>query len=247
MEEIKYRLESFEGPLDLLLTLIQKNKVSIYDIPIVEITDQYLKAIENIEESALDNTGEFIVMAAQLLYIKSKMLLPKPPAEEEEDPREELAQRLAEYQKFKEASIELRKSEFSSKYLVFRQEEKIKFPVPEYDRHHDVQALIDAFNSIMQRRIRKQEPQKRAFSGIVGREKVSVDDMVEKICKRIYRKKRLNFKSLFMPQDSRPEMIATFLAVLEMIKGSKLYASYSDEAGDFILTTAAPPMGESNE
>ena len=190
MEKIKYHLENFDGPLDLLLTLIQKNKVSIYDIPIVEITDQYLDAIKDIESSQLENTGEFIVMASQLLYIKSRMLLPKPEEENDEDPREELAQRLAEYQKFKEASKELRKNEFSSRYMVFREEEKIKFPVPEYNRHHEVQALLDAFNSIMQRRIRKQKPQKKAFSGIVGREKVSVDDMVEKVLqKNIWQKK----------------------------------------------------------
>ena len=113
MEKIKYHLENFDGPLDLLLTLIQKNKVSIYDIPIVEITDQYLDAIKDIESSQLENTGEFIVMASQLLYIKSRMLLPKPEEENDEDPREELAQRLAEYQKFKEASKELRQNEFS--------------------------------------------------------------------------------------------------------------------------------------
>ena len=101
MDNILYKLDSFEGPLDLLLTLIQKNKVSIYDIPIVEITDQYLEAIDGIEESSLDNTGEFVVMAAQLLYIKSKMLLPKTEEEDEEDPREELAQRLLEYQRIK--------------------------------------------------------------------------------------------------------------------------------------------------
>jgi len=236
MEEIKFHLESFDGPLDLLLTLIQKNKVSIYDIPIVEITDQYLEAIKDIEESSLDNTGDFIVMASQLLYIKSKMLLPKPEEDDEEDPREELAQRLAEYQKFKEASLELRKSEFSTRHMVFRGEEKIKFPVPEYSRHHEVDALIDAFNSIMQRRERKAAPTKRAFSGIVGREKVSVDSMVEKVCKRLYKKKRITFRSLFQPQDSRPEMIATFLAVLEMIKGNKLFVKYSEDRHDFILT-----------
>ena len=237
MEEIKYKLETFEGPLDLLLTLIQKNKVSIYDIPIVEITDQYLKAIENIEDAMLDNTGEFVVMAAHLLYIKSKMLLPKPEDDEEEDPREELAQRLAEYQKFKEASLELRKNEFSSRFMVFRDEEKIKFPIPEYDRQHDIQALLDAFNSIMQRKIRTEKPQKRAFSGIVGREKVSVDDMVEKICKRIHKRRKLEFKSLFLEEDSKPEMIATFLAVLEMIKANRLFATYDENEKDFILTT----------
>lgn len=237
MEKIKYHLENFDGPLDLLLTLIQKNKVSIYDIPIVEITDQYLDAIKDIESSQLENTGEFIVMASQLLYIKSRMLLPKPEEENDEDPREELAQRLEEYQKFKEASKELRKNEFSSRYMVFREEEKIKFPVPEYNRHHEVQALLDAFNSIMQRRIRKQKPQKKAFSGIVGREKVSVDDMVEKVCKKIYGKKSIDFSELFLEKDSKPEMIATFLAVLEMIKGNRLFAYYSDIKKDFILTT----------
>ena len=183
MDSILYKLDTFEGPLDLLLTLIQKNKVSIYDIPIVEITAQYLEAIEGIEDSQLENTGEFIVMAAQLLLIKSRMLLPKNEEEEdEEDPRAELARRLEEYQKFKEASLELRKSEFSSRYMVFRDEEKIKFPIPEYSREHNTSELLEAFNSFLARRIRKAAPEKRAFSGIVGREKVSVDDMVEKIC-----------------------------------------------------------------
>ena len=235
MDNILYRLDKFEGPLDLLLTLIQKNKVSIYDIPIAEITDQYLEAIDGIEEYSLDNTGEFIVMAAQLLYIKSKLLLPKNEEEEEEDPREELARRLLEYQKFKEASKELRKTEFSSKYMVFREEEQIKFPVPEYDRHHDVSALIDAFNSILARRVRREKPTKRAFSGIVGREKVSVDDMVEKICKRLKKSGTVQFKTLFREDDSKPEMIATFLAVLEMIKLSRLFAEYNEETKDFNL------------
>lgn len=238
MDTILYKLDTFEGPLDLLLTLIQKNKVSIYDIPIVEITAQYLEAIDGIEESSLDNTSEFLVMASHLLYIKSKMLLPKNEEEEdEEDPREELSRRLAEYQKFKEASKELRRSEFSTKYMVFREAEKIDFPVPEYDISHNVDELLAAFESIMRRRIRKAKPEKRAFSQIVGREKVSVDDMVEKICKRLRRNKKLRFEALFEAQDSKPEMIATFLAVLEMVKLGRLYADYDEAEKDFILTT----------
>ncbi len=243
MEKVKYKLEAFEGPLDLLLTLIKKNKVSIYDIPIVEITEQYLEAIDGIEEEDIENTSEFLVMAADLLYIKSKMLLPKNEEEEEEDPREELAQRLLEYQKFKEASRELRKSEFSSKYMVFREEEDIKFPVPEYDREHTISDLLDAFNSIMARKIRREKPTKRAFSGIVGREKVSVDDMVEKICKRLRKKRKLEFKTLFSEEDSKPEMIATFLAVLEMIKLNRLFAEYDNGAKDFILTAKGEKNG----
>lgn len=238
MEQVTYKLENFEGPLDLLLTLIHKNKVSIYDIPIAEITEQYLEAIEGIEELNLDNTSEFLVMASQLLYIKSKMLLPKNEEDEdEEDPREELARRLIEYQQYKEASQELRKSEFSTKYMVFREAEKISFPIPEYDKRHEVDELLQAFDSIFRRHLRRQKPEKRAFSQIVGREKVSVDDMVEKICKRLRKSKRIKFETLFNEGDSKPEMIATFLAVLEMVKLGRLFANYDEDKKDFILTT----------
>lgn len=243
MEKFQYKLETFEGPLDLLLMLIKKNKVSIYDIPIVEITEQYLEIVEGIDEDKIENASEFIVMAADLLYIKSRMLLPKTEEEEEEDPREELAQRLVEYQKFKEVSKELRKSEFSSRHMVFRDEEKIDFPKPEYDREHTISELIDAFNSIMARKIRREKPTKRAFSGIVGREKVSVDDMVEKICKKLRRSKKVTFKTLFSEEDSKPEMIATFLAVLEMIKMNRLFANYSEKTKDFVLTTKGEVNG----
>ena len=236
MDEIKYRLESFEGPLDLLLTLIKKNKVSIWDIPIVEITDQYLEAIAGIEKTMLDNTGEFIILASQLLYIKSKMLLPKDEEDDDEDPREELAQRLYEYKKFKEASQQMRKSEFSSKYMVFRGEEDIKFPVPEYNINHELSDLVDAFGNILQRRVRKAKPEKRAFYGIVGREKVSVDDMVIKIKDRLRVNGKVDFSSLFGENDSRPEMIATFLAVLEMVKLNQIRADFDDDKQEFIIS-----------
>lgn len=236
MDTMLYKLDAFEGPLDLLLHLITKNKVSIYDIPIVEITAQYLEAIEGIEEAQLENTSEFLVMAAQLLYIKSKMLLPKPEEEEEEDPRDDLARRLAEYQQYKEASQELRKSEFWSRYMFFKEEEKIEFPLPEYTRHHETQELIDAFNSILQRKLRTAKPEKRAFSGIVGREKVSVEDMVEKIEKFIKSRKKASFRGVFEGSKSKPELVATFLAILTMIRESKIVAEYDEALGDFILT-----------
>lgn len=247
MEHVKYKLESFEGPLDLLLMLIKKNKVSIWDIPIVEITDQYLEAIEGIEKSELDNTAEFVVMASQLLYIKSRMLLPKEEKEqEEEDPREELAQRLYEYKKFKEASHEMRKNEFSSRYMVFREEEKIKFPIPEYARHHELSELADAFNSILQRKIRRAKPEKRAFSGIVGREKVSVEDMTAKVHRRLDESRYVSFASLFCDDDSKPEMIATFLAVLEMIKLDIIKADYDEAKKDFIIVRLKTPETENS-
>lgn len=237
METMLYKLDSFEGPLDLLLHLITKNKVDICDIPIVEITDQYLEAVDGIEEEQLENASEFLVMAAQLLYIKSKMLLPKNEEEEEEDPREDLAARLLEYQKYKEASKELRKNEFWSKYMVFKESEKINFPIPEYNRHHETDELIDAFAAIMERRRRREKPTKKAFSGIVGREKVSVDDMVEKVCKLLAKSKKVRFKKIFKKEDSKPELIATFLAILEMIKLNKIRADFDDEKNDFVISS----------
>lgn len=235
MDTMLYKLDSFEGPLDLLLHLISKNKVSIYDIPIVEITSQYLEAIDGIEESQLENTSEFLVMAAQLLYIKSKMLLPKKEDEEEEDPRDDLARRLAEYQRYKEASDELRKNEFWSRYMFFKEEEKIDFPLPEYSKTHTVDELMDAFNAILQRKIRFKKPEKKAFSGIVGREKVSVEDMAAKLSGILKQKKRLEFRKAFSGKKSKPEMVATFLAILEMIRGGRIIAEYDEKSKDFIL------------
>ena len=235
MDTMLYKLDSFEGPLDLLLHLISKNKVSIYDIPIVEITAQYLEAIEGIEESQLENTSEFLVMAAQLLYIKSKLLLPKTEEEEEEDPRDDLARRLYEYQQYKEASQELRKSEFSSRYMFFKEEEKIDFPLPEYNKKHTVDELMDAFNSIMQRKLRFAKPEKRAFSGIVGREKVSVEAMAEKLNTLLRKNKRLEFRKAFAGRKSKPELVATFLAILEMIRSNKILAEYDEKSKDYIL------------
>ena len=131
MDKILYKLDTFEGPLDLLLTLIQKNKVSIYDIPIVEITAQYLEAIDGIEEANLDNTSEFLVMASNLLYIKSKMLLPKNEEEEdEEDPREELARRLAEYQQLKMRQRSLGRVSLQQKKWYFVSLKKLNFLCP---------------------------------------------------------------------------------------------------------------------
>lgn len=242
MKELKYKLDTFEGPLDLLLTLIKKNKVSIWDIPIVEITDQYLEAIDSIEKSRLDETGEFVVMASQLLYIKSKMLIPKEEVEEnEEDPREELAHRLYEYKKFKEASAQMRKNEFSSRYMLFRSEEKIKFPTPKYSRHHELSELVDAFNSIYQRKLRQTKPEKKAFWGIVGREKVSVDDMAEKLKKTLKKNRMVNFSDLFAQDNSKPEMIATFLAVLEMIKLRTIRADYDENKKEFVISEILKP------
>ena len=123
--------------------------------------------------------------------------------------------------------------------MVFRDSEKIDFPLPPYSRHHELDELMDAFDSILSRRERRMKPQKAAFAGIVGHEKVSVDDMVEKVCKRLHGRKNITFISLFGGDISKPEMIATFLAVLEMIKLSKIHAEHDENTGELILAAGA--------
>ena len=120
--------------------------------------------------------------------------------------------------------------------MIFKESEKINFPLPEYSRHHETDELVSAFEQIMARKLRRMKPEKRAFSGIVGREKVSIDDMVEKICKRLAKKRRISFRSLFIGEMSKPEMIATFLAVLEMIKLAKLRADTEEGSKEIVLS-----------
>ena len=120
--------------------------------------------------------------------------------------------------------------------MFFKESEKIDFPAPQYDRHHETDELINAFNAILQRQIRKEKPKKKAFAGIVGREKVSVEDMTKKVYSMLSKKRNLPFKSIFKRSDSRPEMIATFLAILDMIKHNKISADYDYEKKDFIIT-----------
>ena len=134
----------------------------------------------------------------------------------------------------------MRKSEFSSKDMVFRAEENIKFPVPEYDRTHCITELIDAFENIFQRQIRLKKPEKLAFYGIVGREKVSVEDMVIKIENILCNHKRVEFSSFFRQGDSRPEKIATFMAMLELIKLNKIRADYDEDKKEIIISEESP-------
>lgn len=237
MEEIAVSLEKhavklavFEGPLELLLHLLKKNKVSIYDIPIVSITKQYFEYMEACKEFDMEYSSEFVVMAAELLYIKSKMLLPKREETEEEDPRADLARRLAEYQKMKIVSEILKEKEFSDFYSFYKFPEPLPKSPPDYsDQKFEVDKLWDAFLAVLDKKERKEPPPKSAFGGIVGREPVSVKSRADYIKTRLGRKKRVSFSSLFEDIHSRPSIIATFLALLEMIKLEIIHADGEGE------------------
>lgn len=234
MEQLKFKLESFEGPLDLLLQLIRKNKVSIYDIPISLILDQYLAVMAQMQEMDLEISSEFLVLAATLLQIKSKMLLPKEEDDEDDgiDPREELVRRLAEYKKVKESLGFFKERENIGSYLFFKTPDAIEQPPAELNfAQLTPENLILAYKRAYQRLERKQPPPKQSFKGIVGHEKVSIRSRVSGLWRMLMSKGKVLFKDLFKGTKSKPEAVAAFLAVLELIKIKKIWIEY-EEDGD---------------
>ncbi|MBR2916071.1 MAG: segregation/condensation protein A [Clostridia bacterium] len=224
MEQLSFRVEAFEGPLDLLLTLIKKNKVNIYDIPISEILEQYLEVIAQMEALDLEISSEFLVLAATLLQIKSRMLLPAEDEEEEgEDPREELVRRLVEYKRFKEKAEYLRGRENLGYTRFYKAPEYIERPVVPFDYSTvSVQNLLISYKVSYMKLERKLPPPKKSFEGIVGHEKISVKSRVSNIWKKLIKTGKTKFLELFRRIKSRPEAVASFLAVLELIKLKKV-------------------------
>ena len=223
MEQLKFKLDSFEGPLDLLLMLIRKNKVSIYDIPISIILEQYLAVMEDMKDMDLEISSEFLVLAATLLQIKSKMLLPNETVDNPDavDPRTELVEKLLEYQKYKELSGFLKEREDIGRFSYVKPRERIKgIMIDNDDLEVSVEDLILAMQDIAGRIERKNPPKKSSFAGIVAREEVKIPDRIV-ILKDFIRKNRgsADFKKLFIETcKTRAQIVATFMAVLELLK-----------------------------
>lgn len=223
MSQLTFNLETFKGPLDLLLVLIKKNKVNIYDIPISDILEQYMEVLSKISVPDPEELSEFLVLAATLLQIKSKMLLPSEDDEEEEDPREELVKRLLEYKKFKEKAEFLKEKENSGYKMFFKLPDAIEEPptVYTYDEF-DGFKLLDAYKTAFSNVERRLPPPKKAFSGIVGHEPVSIKERVKRIWKKFVGKSKILFKEIFSGTTTKPEAVASFLAVLELIRLKKI-------------------------
>lgn len=223
-QKISVKLEVFEGPLELLLHLLKKNKVSIYDIPIVKITGQYLEYLAMCKEFDIELSADFLVMASELLLIKSKMLLPKP-EEEKEDPRQDLAERLLQYERMKKLSGFLKDNEFATRYNYFKEPEYIEQKAADYsDQTFDVEMLISAFLDVADKIERKAPPPKSAFKAVTPHEIIPVSNRVKYIREKLKIGKKTKFESIFSGIDSRPMLVATFLALLEMIKNEILIA-----------------------
>lgn len=217
METLSYKLEVFEGPLDLLLTLIAKNKLNIYDIPITLLLEQYMEQIERMQSENLDIASEFLEMAARLVHIKSVSLLPK--REEEEALRRELTGQLLEYQQCRETAEKLR-AMVSFDRLVRPQS---KIPADHaYKRHHAPEEMLAAYLSAMGRKRRLTPPTAEAFSGIVAKPVVSVASQIVFVLRSLWKRRRVPFRELFRGKRDSSERIAAFLAVLELVKGRRL-------------------------
>ena len=218
-EAVSVHLDAFEGPLDLLLHLIKKHEVNIYDIPISLITRQYLETIKLMQELNLDVAGEFVVMAATLIHIKSKMLLPRPETAqgvegEEEDPRDALVRRLLEHQKFKAAAELLHEREQLRAAQWSRPDERIaEIAGEEYEPELEVDlfSLLNAFQAVVQRA--RQRPKV-----LLPPEQVPLEVRIDQLLSRLSETDACGFEDLFADVDDRSGLIVTFLALLEMIR-----------------------------
>ena len=246
--EISFKLDAFEGPLDLLLHLIEKNKVDIYDIPISLITDQYLEYLSEMDKQDAEVTSEFLVMAATLLEIKAKMLLPKPadPEENEEDPRAELVQQLLEYKMYKFMSYELKDKAITASKAVYK-EPSIPNEVREYEAPIDLDKFIGnvtiaklkaIFDDVMQRSSEKVNEQAMKY-GRVRREPLNIPAKITEIRSFISTGSAFSFRQLIEQQPTRLNVIATFLAVLELMKTGELVAEQEGNENDIIFTAGS--------
>ena len=231
-ETLSYKLDVFEGPLDLLLNLIAKNKLNIYDIPIAELLEQYMAQIHEMQAADMDVASEFLEMAARLVHIKSVSLLPK--KEEEAALKQELTGQLLEYQPCKEAAMRLRER-FSLDGIV-RAQADIPADLT-YKRHHKPQELLSAYLSMLGKK-KPPEPQKPedTISKLITRRVVSVASQIVFVLRSLWKKRHVSLKELFRGKNDPSERVAAFLAVLELVKDKRLRVDGDGEDCEIKLT-----------
>ena len=243
---LEVKLQVFEGPLDLLMHLIDKNKIDIYDIPIVTITEQYMEYINAMQRDDMEVTSEFLVMAATLIDIKCKMLLPKEVNEdgEEEDPRAELVEKLLEYKMYKFMADELKDRQQEADLQWYRTR-NIPKEVREYEAPIDFSDLIgDAtlskLNSIFQELLKRQEDKVdpiRSRFGNIEKEEIDMDAKTLYIRTYIREHQRFSFRQLLEKQHSKTEIIVTFLVMLEEMKLGEIEIEQDETFGDIMITS----------
>lgn len=233
----KLRLDVFEGPLDLLLYLIKKNDVDIKDIPIVEVTEQYMEYIDMMKMLDLDIVGDFLVMAATLIQIKSKMLLPPEPVEEDEDeidPRDELARRLLEYKRFKEIAQtledhEIQRKDYFPRILEEESLKQLKSDSKEVIFEANLFDLINAFSEAL-----KRTPEEIIHE--IVQEEFTVEDKIHSIMRELIDTERLSLNNVFGKCRTKPEVFVSFIAVLELIRLQEIRVSQKTNFGDIEIS-----------
>lgn len=230
MAEVNFTLPQFEGPLELLLHLISKHKLNLYDINIAELVNQYTAYMERAEQLDMELTGDFLEMASRLVYMKTVLLLPRH-EEEREQLKAELQGQLIEYQICRQIAGELRGQYDPLAHFVRNQ-----LPAPKdllYTRRHQPEELLAALAALRGKILRKQAPPKSSFSGIVAKRVVSVSSRIVFVLRRLTKSAGLRLQTLFGRQYEKTENVATFLAVLELIKGGRI--ALDDESGAITL------------
>ncbi|MBT5312270.1 MAG: segregation/condensation protein A [Verrucomicrobia bacterium] len=250
MSDLRYQFEVFEGPLDLLLHLVRKDEVDIYEVDMVQLADQFCEYIDLMKRFDLELAGEFIVMASTLMYIKSKELLPVDlqvisEEDEEEDPRWDLIRQLVEYKKFKDAADDFRRMAWEREQSFERQGAKPKVPPlpPQAAKEASIFDLIGAVNQVL-KRFDETEKQRAAKTGEIVADQWSVTEKIELILGILEERESIRFIELFESAGSRLEVITTFLAVLELAKLRQLIAVQGERFGEIELAKR-PPEEES--
>lgn len=235
LETNKYaiKLNNFEGPLDLLCHLIDKNKMDIYDINLSEITDQYIDFINQMEKMNLDVTSEFLVMSSTLLYLKSKHLLPKEQDDEEEITEEELIRRIIEYKKYKEITKKLKENFLIYSKRFYKFQENIELPKQKLEIEYNKETIPEIYKGIIQKNADKINENASNIEKIAITETYSVGDKVKEMYRALVKYKKFNFNKLFsIKKHNKREIVTAFTGLLEMSRRNKVITEQEELFGD---------------
>ena len=241
LETNKYaiKLENFEGPLDLLCHLIDKNKMDIYDTKLSEITDQYIDYINQMERMNLEITSEFLIMASTLLYLKSKNLLPNDVEDERELTEEELLQRIIEYKKYKEISKKLKEYYEINQKRCFKLQEKIELPKQKLEVEYHYETLVQLYKEIVEKNKNRLNQNAKNIEKIAITETYSVGSKVKEMFRELLKKPRFVFNKLYkVSERNKQEVVTAFSGLLELSRRSKVVTSQEELFGDIIVEKA---------
>ena len=233
------KIENFEGPLDLLCVLIEKNKMSIYDININEIADQYIEYIKKMEEMNLEVASEFLVMASELLYLKSKRLLPSKQEDEEELTEEELIRRIIEYKKYKEISKKLKEFYEINSKRFYKLQETIELPKQKLEKEYQKEMIIDIYTQIVEKNKNRLNQNAKNIEKIAITDSYTVGSKVKEIFKELLKKPRFVFNKLYkISEHNKQEVVTAFTGLLELSRRSKVVTTQEELFGDIVVEKA---------